>query len=126
MRIAQSRMEAAEDDATSQIDEIDDALDDLASRRIVMGEHHFNLFVKSDTVEGLNDNVADAIDILGDTGMTPVREDLAIVSAFWAQFPGQFKDRPRVSDINSKNFSGFAPLHNFPSGRLTNNHWGMR
>lgn len=124
MRIAQSRMEAAEDDATSQIDEIDDALDDLASRRIVMGEHHFNLFVKSDTVEGLNDNVADAIDILGDTGMTPVREDLAIVSAFWAQFPGQFKDRPRVSDINSKNFSGFAPLHNFPSGRLTNNHWG--
>lgn len=124
MKTAQDRMESAEDDATSQIDEIDEALDDLASRRIVMGEHHFNLFVKSDTVEGLNDNVADAVETLGGTGMTPAREDLAIVAAYWAQFPGQFKDRPRVSGINSKNFSGFAPMHNFPAGRLTNNHWG--
>jgi type IV secretion system protein VirB4 len=124
MRTAQKRMESAEDDATSQIEEIDDALDDLASRRIVMGEHHFTLFVKSDQVETLNDNVADAVDALGAAGVTAAREDLAIIAAFWSQFPGHFKDRPRVSGINSKNFCGFAPLHNFPAGRLTNNHWG--
>lgn len=124
MRTTQKVMESAQDDAKSQIDELDDALDDLASKRIVMGEHHFSLFVKAADLDSLETNVADAETALGDAGIQSAREDLAIIAAFWAQFPGQFKDRPRLSAINSKNFCGFAPLHNFPSGRLKNNHWG--
>ncbi|MGK9419987.1 VirB4 family type IV secretion/conjugal transfer ATPase [Pseudomonas cedrina] len=124
MKTARNRMNSASDDAVSQIEEIGDALDDLASRRVVMGEHHFTLVVKANTTEALKNNVATAVDALGDAGITAAREDLAIIAAFWSQFPGQFKDRPRVSGINSRNFSGFAPLHNFPAGRLHNNHWG--
>lgn len=124
MKRAQNRMSNAQDDAVSQTDEIDDALDDLASRRWVMGEHHFSLFIKSSSIKALNDYIADAENIMSDAGITTAREDLAIASAYWAQLPANFKDRPRVSGINSKNFAGFAPMHNFPAGRLKNNHWG--
>lgn len=123
-KLAKNRMVNASDDARSQYDEIDDALDDLTARRWVMGDHHFNLFVKADSLRQLNKNVADASTALSEGGITGVREDLANASAFWAQLPANFRDRPRLSPINSRNFSGFAPMHNFPQGRRTGNHWG--
>jgi type IV secretion system protein VirB4 len=101
-----------------------------------MGDHHFSLQVQADVFEGvkeaenlsrlreLNNNVALAKTILGDTGMTVAREDLAIEAAFWAQLPGNFAMRPRLSPITSRNFSAMAPFHNFPVGRATGNHWG--
>ena len=61
---------------------------------------------------------------LGETGMVVAREDLALEAAFWAQLPGNFAFRPRKAPITSRNFAGLAPLHNFPAGRATGNHWG--
>jgi len=124
LKRSRNRMQNAGDDAQSQIDELDDALDDLASRRWVMGDHHFNMFVKADNTRDLRDNVALARSALSEGAIISAREDLVIASAFWAQLPGNFKFRPRISAINSRNLCGFAPLHNFPMGRRTNNHWG--
>ncbi len=56
--------------------------------------------------------------------MLVAREDLALEAAFWAQFPGNFPVRPRKAPITSRNFAAMAPLHNFPVGRATGNHWG--
>ena len=56
--------------------------------------------------------------------MVVAREDLAMEAAFWAQLPGNFGFRPRKAPITSRNFAGSAPLHNFPVGRATGNHWG--
>ena len=119
-----NRMQNTGDDAVSQLLEIDDALDDLQSNRFVMGEHHFSLRVQADSVTALHDNIALARPLLSDNGIIVAREDLALEAAFWAQLPANFKYRPRRAPITSYNFASFAPLHNFPLGRRTGNHWG--
>lgn len=124
MKRARNRMINAGDDAKSQIEEIEDGLDDLVSRRFVMGEHHFSLFVKAPDLRSLTDNVARARTALSEAGIVSAREDLAVAAAFWAQLPCNFRFRPRVAAINSRNLCGFMPLHNFPAGRRKNNHWG--
>ena len=130
------RMAAAGDLAVSQAEELKDALDDLMSNRFVVGDHHFSLHVLADTYDGvgeadgpprlkqLNDNVARARYLLGDTGMVVAREDLALEAAFWAQLPGNFGYRSRKAPVTSRNFAAMSPFHNFPTGRATGNYWG--
>ncbi|MDQ0608295.1 type IV secretion system protein VirB4 [Variovorax sp. W1I1] len=130
------RMASAGDLAVSQAEELKDALDDLMSNRFVMGDHHFSLHVLADTYDGvgeaegrprlkqLNDNVASARYLLGDTGMVVAREDLALEAAFWAQLPGNFGYRSRKAPVTSRNFAAMSPFHNFPTGRATGNYWG--
>ncbi len=101
-----------------------------------MGDHHLTLQVLADApckqsgdsawqrLECLNDHVAQARTLLADAGMTVAREDLALEAAFWAQLPGNFRDRPRKAPITSRNFAAMAAFHNYPSGRAHGNHWG--
>lgn len=131
-----NQMANAGDFAVSQAEQLKDALDDLTSNEFVMGDHHFTLQVLSPLVDrqtgnsneqrlkSLNDDIALARAILADTGMTTAREDLALEAAFWAQLPACFPMRPRKAPITSRNFCAMAPLHNFPAGRPTGNHWG--
>jgi len=131
-----NRMANAGDFAVSQAEELKDALDALTSNEFVMGDHHFSLHVLADAsrpkttdpaaerLKLLNDRVALARTLLGDTGMTVAREDLALEAAFWAQLPGNFSYRPRKAPITSRNFAAMAAFHNFPAGRASDNHWG--
>jgi type IV secretion system protein VirB4 len=120
----QRKMRNAGDLAISQIDQIDDALDDLASSRISYGQHHLVLTVYSDSPKTLKNALADAGNELVDNGITVVREDLALSAAYWSQLPANFKYRPRPAPISSKNFAGFSSFHNFSSGRRGGNQWG--
>lgn len=132
----QARMQNVGDLSKSQADELEDAIDQLTSNQFVMGDHHFTLQVQGEAFEAiqeadslsrlreLNNNLALARTILADTGMTVAREDLANEAAFWAQLPGNFGFRPRLSPITSRNFAAMAPYHNYPVGRATGNHWG--
>lgn len=124
MRMKSNRMENVGDAAQSQIDEIPELADDLAARRSVLGGHHYNVLVKAADLDELKENVADTRRVLIDAGIKPAREDLVVEAAYWAQLPGNFAMRPRLSPINSRNLCGFVPLHNFPAGRRTGNHWG--
>jgi type IV secretion system protein VirB4 len=131
-----ARMSNAGDFAVSQAEELVDALDALTSNEFVMGDHHFTLQVQADAspkrsgdpdgerMKRLNDAVALARTFLADTGMTVAREDLALEAAFWAQLPGNFRDRPRKAPITSRNFAAMSAFHNFPAGRASGNHWG--
>lgn len=74
LKLARDRMSNADDDAKELIDEIKDALNDLASNRFIMGQHHFSLMVKGKNQEDLLDNVAKSRPVLGDIGMVTVRE----------------------------------------------------
>lgn len=120
----QRRMKAAGDLATSQIDAIDDALDDLSSGRIVYGEHHLTLTVFADTPRQLQANLSAARSELADCSMVIAREDWGLAAAYWSQLPGNTKLRPRPAPISSKNFAGFSSFHNYPIGRRTGNQWG--
>lgn len=124
VKTQRNRMQNSGDDAVSQIAQFDDLLDDLQSNRIVMGEHHFSLFVRAESIERLSDHVAIADAALSDVGFVAAREDLALEAAYWAQLPGNFVYRPRRAPITSKNWAGFSSLHNYPAGRRNNNHWG--
>ncbi len=124
MQMRGRRMENVGDAAQSQIDEIPELADDLVARRTVLGAHHYNVLVKADSLDELQQNVADARSVLVDAGIKPAREDLVVEAAYWAQLPGNFAMRPRLSPINSRNMCGFIPLHNFPTGRRSGNHWG--
>ena len=122
-----NQMTNAGDFAVSQAEELKDALDALTANDFVMGDHHFTLQVLSSVgaaLTSLNDDVALARSMLGDTGITTAREDLALEAAFWAQLPGCFGLRPRKAPITSRNFCAKACFHNFPTGRPSGNHWG--
>lgn len=124
LKTARNQKQNAQDEAEEQVDEIADALNDLQSNKFVMGAHHFSLYVKAASLDELADNVAIADAALADGGIVVAREDLALEAAFWAQLPANFKYRPRVAPITSRNFAGFSPMHNFPTGRKSGNHWG--
>jgi len=124
MNLALRRMKSAEDDALSLRDELVIAKDDVAAGRAAFGEHHTTIAIRSDHPDRLNGEVAEVIAMLADLGINAVREDIALESAFWAQFPGNFKYSARRGLVSTRNFAGLASLHNFPVGQARGNHWG--
>lgn len=124
MERKQNLLIRSNDRALSQVDGLDEAIDDLVSNRFVMGEHQLSLLVYGASTKDLADNMSAARATLADSGLVVAREDLALEAAFWSQFPGAFGKRTRPAAINSRNFAALAPFHTYPSGRPTGNHWG--
>ncbi|RJG39841.1 VirB4 family type IV secretion system protein [Mesorhizobium sp. DCY119] len=120
----QNQMVSSGDKAASQIDELDDAMDDLESNRFVIGEHHLTLSVFAATVKELTDNLAKARASLTNGGAVVAREDLGLEAAWWAQLPGNFRYRARSGAITSKNFAALSPFHSYPIGQKDGNEWG--
>jgi type IV secretion system protein VirB4 len=114
----------ARDVATRQIEQIDEALDQLVSGHFVMGEHHCTLTIFGDTVQDVRDAMAKASSAMLDVAVVPKAVDLALEAGFWAQLPANWSWRPRPAPITSLNFLSFAPFHNFMSGKPTGNPWG--
>ncbi len=112
------------DKAVSQIIELDHAMDQLASGNFVLGEYHFTLALYADSQEKLAQNTATARAELSNAGFVSTKEDLAVVSSFYSQLPGNWKNRTRLANVSSLNFLGLSPLHNFASGKKENNPWG--
>ncbi|MDG2520515.1 VirB4 family type IV secretion/conjugal transfer ATPase [Caulobacter segnis] len=121
----QNQMVSAADRAASQIDQLDEAMDDLASGRFVMGEHQASVMVFADTPADLSRDLSMAGAMLAGGGLVVAREDVGLEAAFWAQFPGNFRLRTRPAAISSRNFAGLAPLHAYPEGRAEGLHWGQ-
>jgi type IV secretion system protein VirB4 len=124
MERKQNQMVSARDRAASQVEGLNEALDELMSGRFAMGDHQANLLVYGDDPRQLADNLSAARALLADSGLVAAREDLALEAAFWAQFPGNFSRRVRPAAITSRNFAGFAPFHTYPAGKAQGNHWG--
>ncbi len=120
----QNQMLSSRDKAASQIEELDDAMDDLESNRFVLGEHHLSLAVFGLTVKDLTDHLAKARASLTNGGAVVAREDLGLEAAWWAQLPGNFRFRARSGAITSRNFAALSPFHSYPSGQKDGNEWG--
>jgi type IV secretion system protein VirB4 len=84
------RLLDAKDVATSQIHEIDAALDQLMSGEFVLGEHHATLAAFGESVEEVRDHLAWARSEFLDRGIVAKPVDLALEAGFWAQLPGNF------------------------------------
>lgn len=120
----QNQMVSAGDKASSQLAELDDALDALESNRFVLGDHHLTLTVFANSVKELTDNLAKSRSHLTNGGAVVAREDLGLEAAWWAQLPGNFRYRARSGSITSKNFAAFSPFHSYPVGQRDGNEWG--
>jgi type IV secretion system protein VirB4 len=112
------------DKAFSQIAELDQAMDHLASGEFVLGEYHFSMAVHASSQEALSRHIASARAELSNAGFVSVKEDLAVTAAFYAQFPGNWTYRTRLANLSSLNFLGLSPLHNFATGKQQGNPWG--
>ncbi|MEQ7874291.1 VirB4 family type IV secretion/conjugal transfer ATPase [Sphingomonas sp. ASV193] len=124
MNLALRRMRSAEDEALSLRDELTLAKDEVAAGRAGYGEHHLSIMVRGASLDELDAGVAEVVAVLADLGIVAVREDVALEPTFWAQFPGNFAYIARKGLISTRNFAGFASLHNFASGKARGNHWG--
>lgn len=112
------------DKAVSQIAELDQAMDQLASGNFVLGEYHFMLALYAESQEALSRNIAATRAELSNAGFVSAKEDLAVCSSFYSQFPGNWKFRTRLANVSSLNFLGLSPLHNFAIGKKDRNPWG--
>ena len=112
------------DKAVSQIVELDHAMDELASGNFVLGQYHFIIALYAESQEKLSQNIAAARAELSNAGFVSAKEDLAVTASFYSQFPGNWKYRTRPANVSSLNFLGLSPLHNFATGKKTNNPWG--
>jgi type IV secretion system protein VirB4 len=119
----QNRMLSAEDKARSQIAELNDATDHLASNRLVLGDHGLGFCVFASSPRELNAVATAAWRDLADSGIVVAREDRALEAAYAAMIFGNLRYRVRPGAITSRNFCAMAPMHNFPAGEARG-HWG--
>jgi type IV secretion system protein VirB4 len=112
------------DKAVSQIVELDQAMDQLASGNFVLGEYHFLVAIYASSQEQLGKQLAVTRAELSNAGFVSAKEDWAVAASFYSQLPGNWKYRTRLANVSSLNFLGLSPLHNFSTGKKDSNPWG--
>lgn len=124
MQLQQNRMAQAGDRAQSQVSEISVALDMATSGDIGFGEHHLTIVCSDDDLKGLENVLSMAAVELSNCGVQPVRERINMEAAYWGQLPGNMDFIVRNATINTLNMASYASMHNYPLGKIYNNHWG--
>lgn len=116
---------ASEDAAISLVEELERAADDLASGRVVFGNHHVTVCVFGDSEQELDRGISLATRAITEAQASAVRERYDMASSFFAQHPSNFSYRNRPSMISSRNFGELAALHGSSSGNYKDESpWG--
>lgn len=121
-----SRLINAEDKSTTQIDELMQLEDDLASGRVLLGHHHNTLMLLAPTIKGLEKAINNTVKVYAHVGAGVVKEasGFGAEPAFFAQIPGNHAYIARASLISSRNFVDFCALHNYQTGFRDGNRLG--
>ena len=121
----QKRLNSAEDDAVTQIIELDEALNDLIAGEYIFGEYHFSILIYGNTLKEVEKNTNLVISTLGNNlGFLTSQANIALPATYFAQFPANFDIRPRIHTITSKNYASFIGFHAFLTGMRSGNVWG--
>jgi type IV secretion system protein VirB4 len=119
------RQIAASDEKGTEVETaIATARNELVTGRTVLGKHHLSVMASGRSLDQMERCVQDVTAAMQNLGVTVVREDMNAEPAFWAQMPGNFSYIARKATISSRNFVGFASLHNFAVGKRDGNRWG--
>lgn len=124
MQLQQRRMIQSQDPSITQIGEITHALDSAMAGEYAFGFHHLTVMCIAPTKKQLDDIISQTNVEFINMGIQSVREGINLPAAFWAQLPGNTDYAIRKATINTKNFSAFSSFHNYPEGKIANNHWG--
>ncbi|EAL4525074.1 type IV secretion system protein VirB4 [Campylobacter jejuni] len=115
---------ATEDDGFSQVEQIDEALDQLTNGEISFGKYHFSILVYGNTIKECKDNTNEVVTKMNELGFGVTLATIALPATFFSQLPSNFAIRPRINLISSINFSSLIALHNFSMGKRDKNCWG--
>lgn len=118
------RLISAEDDAVSQIAELDEALDNLVGGELNFGKYHFCLMVYANSIQEVEKKTNKITTTLGDMGFLMSVASIALPASYFSQFPANFGIRPRIHTLSSKNFASLVSFHNFAKGKRDENQWG--
>ncbi|MDY7549205.1 type VI secretion protein [Glaciimonas sp. CA11.2] len=139
MKLEKRRIEVNDREGVAEEDtaDIKQGLQDLSRGRSVNGLHHLTMLVhvpvhlpgtidnKQQTISDLDAAVGHLKKAFVGLGVKAVREWFGMETFFWSQLPGQpQKFIGRRGKIKSRNFAGFASLHNFSMGKMEGNLWG--
>ncbi|MEH8108841.1 VirB4 family type IV secretion/conjugal transfer ATPase [Gallibacterium anatis] len=119
-----NQMKSTQDDAISQADALLQAKDELMSGILGFGEHHQSLIIYADDLDTLQKSTNLLMNELNNMGFLMTISNIALDETYLSQLPANFKFRPRVSVISTKNFADLNSLHNDPQGKAKNNCWG--
>ena len=124
MSIQLNHLNDSDDEALSQQDLLAEAKDGVASGYVAFGTHQHTLLILSKTKRSLDAHIATASQVYDDAGLVLVRETLNIESGFFSQMPGNFTHIRRGVSVSSENFADYAPLYNYHTGYINENHLG--
>ncbi|RUW20607.1 MULTISPECIES: VirB4 family type IV secretion/conjugal transfer ATPase [unclassified Mesorhizobium] len=121
----QRQIQASDEAGSSVEKDIDYALNSLMNQEAVFGFHHLTLLCLSRDLQGVSKSVSELGACLTDMNINWLREDVNLEAGFWAQLPGNRSYIARKAMLSSANFSGLSSMHNFATGRIDGNHWGL-
>ena len=124
LKLQRNRMISSDDNSATQIMQLDEAMDQLASGNFALGEYHYLMQVKADTPEDVKAARSSAIEALQAAGFLGVPLDLVVDHAYLSQLPANWRSRPRNAKLSSRNFTGLCSMHNFSLGKREGNPWG--
>ena len=125
LKVQRNQLVTSRDVVATQIAAMDEAMNDVGDGRISMGEYHYSLMVFGQTPEDAGKQAARAAGAMAEqmaVEMVPV--DLVADAAWMAQWPGNWKWRPREAKISSRSYAALAAGHNFARGKRDGNPWG--
>lgn len=122
--LALRRLRSADEEAGTERLEMLAARDMLGAGQTGFGDHHLSLLVRAESLDKLDQAIAEGAAALSDIGAVAVREDINLEPCFWGQFPGNEAYVVRRALISTANAAGFLSLHGLPVGRASGNHWG--
>ncbi|HCJ3288785.1 TPA: VirB3 family type IV secretion system protein [Klebsiella pneumoniae] len=118
------KLEMTDDAAQSLLTDLKVALDMVSSGYISFGKSHQTLIVYADTPERLVKDTNIVTTTLEDLGLIVTYSTMSLGAAYFAQLPGNYTLRPRLSPISSLNFAEMESFHNFFTGKEKGNTWG--
>ncbi|MEI2387445.1 DUF87 domain-containing protein [Breoghania sp. JC706] len=110
------QMQAAEDAAVSLMSQLEQAEDDVASGRVVFGEHHCSIALFCESPQELEEAVSFTTRAMQEVGAAIVRESFSARAVYFAQHPGNFRYRTRPAMISSQNFAELTAMHGLSKG----------
>ena len=123
-RVKRQRL-ASEDAAVSLREQLPQAADDVASGRVVFGDHHATVCLFALSEAELNEGVSLVNRAVTEAGGSIIRENFAAAAEYFAQHPANFSYRTRPAMISSMNFAELAAPHGSSRGlKQTESPWG--
>jgi type IV secretion system protein VirB4 len=116
--------EYSNDKDIGRLSELNNIMASNNNRANDFGEQQLTIFILSDNIDLLEQNIRKSIAFFARHGLIAVREDLRFEQTYWAQLPGNFVFVSRNQRTYTDHIGGFTNLNKLPTGKLAGNHWG--